>query len=97
MLLRHHPLMIHRGVSNWPPKWQASEQSLIAPVGEVGIIKLATILQFYPETCVLVMEHESRSYMGFMTFDDPVFCRRVCGLINSHAGLSTAHIGDLKL
>ena len=97
MQLRHHPLMIHCDVANWPPKWQTNDQRKVSPVGEVGIVRLAKIFQSYPETCVLIMEHESRSYMGFLTFDDAAFCRQVCSLINENAGSSTTKIGDLDL
>jgi hypothetical protein len=95
--LRCHPLMIHRGVSNWPPKWQAMDWNSRPPVGEVGIIILAKIPEFYPDTCVLIMEHDSRSCMGFMTFDDRAFCCRICDLINSYAGSSTLEIGNLAV
>lgn len=93
--LRCHPLMIHRRVSNWPPKWQAMDWNHVPPVGEVGIVRLTKIPEFYPDTCILIMEHDSRSWMGFMTFDDPAFCRRICDLMNSHAGSPTKEIGDL--
>jgi len=96
MQLRYHPLMIHGGVSNWPPKWQAMNGNDYSPVGETGLVRKATVPQFYPDTCVLIMENESRSYMGFMTFDDPAFCRKVCALINSNAGLSITQVGDLE-
>lgn len=43
------------------------------------------------------MEHESLRYMGTLVFDDPLWCRQIKTILESHVGYSIREIGDLDL
>jgi hypothetical protein len=40
---------------------------------------------------------EGYRYMGFLGFDDPMFCHQIYGLLKSHVSLSIKQIGDLDV
>jgi hypothetical protein len=97
--LRHHPLMSHRGLSNWPPSWLwiAGEENG-HPCGEVGILREVRESNI-PKTYRLfvTMEYQSNSYMGCLLFDDRGFCHEVYNLLNNNLGLPIVEIGGLDV
>ena len=96
MQLRDHPLMVLRGVRSWPPIW--TNRNMDKPKllkGEIG-----TLIDTYTvrgDSCFLVIEHESETYVGALLLEDTVFCRRVCDLLKQKVGQSISQIGDLDL
>jgi hypothetical protein len=99
MQLRDCPLMSYRGVCNWPPTWnKTSGGSLAGPyetlVGEIGTLK-QVILSKFDNTCHLLIEFSGMTYVGTLVFDDAMFCRQLCELLQNHyLGKSIKEIGD---
>jgi len=99
MLLRDHPLMSYRGVSNWPPTWTWTvglENK--RPRGEIGILKEVLLSNVQPANqCFLYIDHEGSSYIGCLVFDDHAFCRHIAELLQFCCNRPIAHIGNLDL
>jgi len=100
MILRDHPLMSYRGLSNWPPVWTwrggAGEDK--RPRGEIGILRDVFLSQVEPRTRLyLIMEHERAEYMGCLLFNDATLCRQICELLDKHRGCPIADIGSLDV
>jgi hypothetical protein len=95
--LRDHPLMRHRGTSNWPPVWMQRTIIGVRKVsGEVGVL---IYLYAAPEShkCYLVIEYGKQNYTSTLLFDDARFCRQVANLLRQHIGSSIKDIGDLDV
>ena len=99
MELRDHPLMIRKtGHLSWPPVWiPTGENSDDKPVGEVGTLEDITMSELVDTKIFLFIQYRGLRYMGFITFDDPMFCRAIYALLQSKLGLSIKEIGDLDV
>jgi hypothetical protein len=99
LLLRDHPLMSYRGLSNWPPTWtwiDGPENS--RPRGEIGVLRSVVLSHVQPPTrCFLYIEHEKSSYIGCLLFDDQNFCRQMVKLLEGYCNRSIAEIGSLDV
>jgi hypothetical protein len=98
-LLRDHPLMSCRGLSNWPPVW-----TLATPEGKQKVIRdelwVLRHVRAYEESstkCYLIIEYEGQRYIGALLFDNVAFCRQITALLQRHLGDSIQEIGDLDL
>jgi hypothetical protein len=103
MQLRDCPLMSHRGTRNWPPTWnKTGGGSLAGPYetlrGEIGTLEKVLLSKSKPyNTCYLLIEFRHMTYVGTLIFDDAMFCRQLCELLqNHHLGKSIKEIGDLE-
>jgi hypothetical protein len=99
MLLRDHPLMSRRGVSNWPPVWTwIGGPENKRPRGEIGILKAVSLSQIQPANrCYLYVDHEGSSYIGCLLIDDHVFCTQMAKLLQDCHNRPIAEIGSLDL
>jgi hypothetical protein len=98
MQLRDHPLMTRKRVfPTWPPKWMADRDRDDKPVGEVGILEDVLMSNLVDNKVFIFMQCEGLRYMGFMSFDDPPFCRQIYTLLQSNVGLSINELGDLDV
>jgi hypothetical protein len=65
MLLRDHPLMLYRGVPNWPPVWSCTDGRNQHPRGEVGTLKPVFRSDMQPRLidafCLFLMKDQSIS------------------------------------
>lgn len=103
MVLRDHPLMSYRGVSNWPPRWHARGDG-VAPqaLGEVGMLTEVTIHQPAPQyhsptSLFIFMEHKGHRYIAALIFSDGTFCRQLGNLLKNYYGRTLAEIGGLDV
>ena len=94
MQLRDHPLMNFDGRPNWPPLWIASTDSTTI-AGEIGVLKHVVSDITNDKRCFLMIEHDSKGYVGILKFNDAAFCFLVCKLFNRYTGRSIKKIGDL--
>jgi len=96
MLLRDHPLMVYRGVPNWPPTWtwfNGVENKHRR--GEIGILTAVSFTKVKPANrCLLYISHEESSYMGCLIFDDLAFCRHISQILKFCRNRSIAEIGS---
>ena len=103
MLLRDHPLMSYRGISNWPPRWHARGDGTAPHVaGEIGVLSDVIIYNPAPQyqsspQLFLFMEHHGHHYLAAVFFSDLVFCRQVGELLKKNYGRTLAEIGSLDL
>lgn len=99
MELRHHPLMSHKGLPNWPPTWTwIGGKENKRPNGEVGILtQVVTSRVEPPNSCFLIIEHEEASYIGCLSFDDHSFCLQICVLLKNYYGRPIQDVGGLDL
>ena len=99
MELRDHPVMIRKtGHLSWPPVWTPTgENRHNKPVGEVGILEDVMMSNLVESKIFLFMQYQGLRYMGFMIFDDTMFCRAIYALLQSKIGLSIKEIGDVDV
>ena len=103
MQLRDFPLMSHRGTRNWPPTWnKTGGGSLSGPYetlrGEIGTLEQVILSKIEPyNRCHLVIEYRRVKYVGTLVFDDAMFCRQLCELLQHHLGKSVKEIGDIDV
>jgi hypothetical protein len=84
------------GYSCWPPKWTATREDRDdRPIGEVGVLEDVVMSDLIDNKIFLFMQLQSYRYMGFLAFDDPVFCSQIYTLVKANIGLSIKDIGDL--
>ncbi len=101
MLLRDHPLMNYRGISNWPPRWHALDDGVAPPAaGETGV--LTEVVAYHSSShqsaqLFLFMEHHGHHYVAAILFSDDTFCRQVGMLLKNHYGRTLADIGGLDV
>jgi len=95
--LRDHPLMIRRGVHNWPPVWtKGANQDVKRVIGEVGILRYIHA-NSVSNRCFLIAENERELYTGTLILDDVKFCRQVVDILRKHVGRPIKEIGDLDV
>jgi hypothetical protein len=75
MQLRDHPLMSHRGVRNWPPRWVITQSDDKPMSGEVGIFENA--LDPPDNKLIIVMKLDDQKYTATLMFDDATFCIQI--------------------
>jgi hypothetical protein len=100
MLLRDHPLMSFKGVSNWPPTWVWTDglENKRPPRGDVGILKAVALSNIQPANrCFLCIEHEGSSYIGCLLFDDHAFCSQINKLLQDYCNRPISEIGSIEL
>jgi hypothetical protein len=94
MKLRDHPLMIYRGVQNWPPVWCRTGKHPLK--GEIGVLASADTAR-QGNRCYVSMDFEDERYTGTLLFDDVVFGWFVTKSFKDRIGASIKDIGDLDL
>jgi hypothetical protein len=98
-MLRAHPLMSYKGLSNWPPAWlwiDGSENK--CPRGEIGILKAVELANVLSATrCFLHIDHEGSLYMGCLLFDDEIVCAQITKILQGCCNRPIAEIGSLDL
>ena len=99
MHLRDHPLMIRKsGYLSWPPAWTTTRYDRDdKPIGEVGTLEDVVMTDLIDNKLFMFMLFEGYRYMGFLSFDDPMFCHHIYGLLKSHVSLSIKAIGNLDI
>jgi hypothetical protein len=98
MKLRDHPMIGKGGYPSWPPVWAPTDQNRDdKPVGEVGTLENVTVSNLVGNKIFMFMQHQGLRYMGFMSFDDPMFYRAIYTLLQSKIGFSMKDIGDLDV
>jgi hypothetical protein len=94
MKLRDHPLMICRGVQNWPPVWcRTGKQPL---KGEIGVLASADTARTAAR-CYLSINFENERYTGTLSFDDVAFGWFVTKTFKDRIGEPIKDIGDLDV
>jgi hypothetical protein len=95
--LRDHPLMIRRGVHNWPPLWTKGTLKDVKRVtGEIGILRYIQSNNV-SNRCFLITENERELYTGTLIFDDMKFCRQIVDILRQQVGRPIKEIGDLDV
>jgi hypothetical protein len=89
--LRDHPLVR----PHWPPEWTLVYGSHNSTSGEVGILDHIYLSRVTAKRCILLIVYNGTSYIGAITFDDDVFCRRFVDLVQNHRGKSLSRIAEL--
>jgi hypothetical protein len=99
MHLRDHPLMIRKsGYPSWPPAWTTTRHDRDdKPIGEVGSLEDVMMSDLMNNKVFMFMQCDGLRYMGFMAFDDPIFCNAIYTLLQSNIGRSISEIGDLDV
>jgi hypothetical protein len=99
MHLRDHPLMICKsGYPSWPPAWTTTRHDWDdKPIGEVGTLEDVMMSDLIDSRVFIFMLYDSCRYMGFLSFDDRMFCHQIYALLKSHMNLSIKEIGDLDV
>jgi hypothetical protein len=65
--------------------------------GEVGTLEDALMSDLIDNKVFMFMLYQGNRYMGFVGFDDAVFCRQIFTPLKSNIGLSIKEIGDLDV
>lgn len=66
--------------------------------GEIGILREVFLSQVDPKSRIfLIVEHETREYMGCLIFSDQTFCGEIYDLLKGCVGQSIAAIGSLEV
>src|SRR5215510_12368910 len=98
MLLRDHPLMLYRGVRNWPPAWIWTHgRERVSLRGEIGTLSEVRRSVISTNSLFLEMRHQESEYLGCLLFGDPAFCRQMDTILRRHLGRPIAEIGGLEL
>jgi hypothetical protein len=75
--LRSHPLMVYRGMPNWPRVWiQKNEKSTKTLSGELGTLNRTVMHDLISRRFFLLIEYEKEYYLGCLMFDDATFVGR---------------------
>jgi hypothetical protein len=86
------------GYPSWPPKWTTTHLDKDdKPIGEVGSLEDVMMSDLIDNKVFMFMQYQGLRYMGFMGFDDPIFCSQICTLLKANIGRSLKEIGDLDL
>ena len=86
------------GYPTWPPVWTTTHQDRNdKPIGEVGTLEDVFMSHLIDNKVFMFMQFQGFRYIGFMGFDDPMFCREIYILLQLKLGLSIKEIGDLDL
>ena len=93
-MLRDHPLMSYRGMTNWPPVWCRTGEETLS--GEIGVLVNADSDRS-GKKCYLTIDFESRRYLGTLLFSDEKMCWLITKTLKNRVGLSIKEIGDLDM
>jgi len=98
MELRRHPLMVFKGVPNWPPAWiWTSGIANTRPTGEIGTLLDVRQSTVNPDTCFISIAYDESTYVGRLIFDDPNFCQQFYKVLTANCGVSILEIGGLHI
>jgi hypothetical protein len=99
MLLRDHPFISCYGIKSWPPTWLLLNGPGVSRLtGEIGILKGIRVNDLQSTgRCLLYMQHEESSYLGWLLFHDLAFCTHITELLQSCCNRPIAEIGSLDL
>jgi hypothetical protein len=99
MHLRDHPLLIRKsGYRGWPPAWTTTRHDRNdKPIGEVGTLEDVMMSDLIDNKIFMFMLYDGCRYMGFLSFDDRMFCRQIYTLLKAHVSLSIKEIADLDV
>jgi hypothetical protein len=90
--------MNYGGVHNWPPIWIETRPRTYAKVtGEIGTLTYVYSNPAAMNRCTLVIEHEAKTYVGTLTFNNEAFCKQVCELLRLKRSRTIKEIGDLDV
>src|SRR5262245_66536751 len=99
MKLRDHSLMRYRGISSWPPTWVGRDAKKSQQLsGELGILR--NVIQSkmkQPTRLYLTIEHEGEEYLGALSFDDQLACRKAYRLLLNHRGELIRKVGEIDV
>jgi hypothetical protein len=98
MKLREHPLMVSGGIRNWPPIWVwTGGENNQRPRGEVGVLIRVepSVVEF--QRLFLTIQYNDSEYMGWLSFDDAKFCRKIYHLLKGLYRQSISEIGELDI
>jgi hypothetical protein len=98
MKLREHPLMICGGIRNWPPIWVwTGGENNQRPRGEVGVLIRVepSVVEF--QRLFLTIQYNDSEYMGWLSFDDAKFGRKIYHLLKGLYRQSISEIGELDI
>jgi hypothetical protein len=86
------------GYPTWPPVWTTTQQDRNdKPIGEVGTLEDVFMSHLIDNKVFMFMQFQGFRYIGFIGFDDLMFCRDMYTLLKSKMGLSIKEIGDINL
>ena len=86
------------GYPTWPPVWTTTQQDRNdKPIGEVGTLEDVFMSHLIDNKVFMFMQFQGFRYIGFIGFDDLMFCRDMYTLLKSKMGLSIKEIGDLDM
>jgi hypothetical protein len=103
VLLRDHPLMNYRGLPNWPPRWLPRKDFGGEQLwGEVGVLRevvvsCGNLYNRQLSQLFLFIEHNQKSYVSAVLFNDAMFCREVGELMKRNYGRPLEEIGSLDV
>jgi len=97
MKLRDHPILISRGVQNWPPFWVCSDRSQEDFQGEAGFLTAARHHDIGRKHFFLDMKQNDATFTSCLFFDDPAFCDQIFELLKSCVGRTIHEIGDMDV
>ena len=98
MKLRDHRMMSHRGVKNWPPVWtRLGTMSSKSSEGKLVFFSILFSIPKCPVGAFVVIEHEGKTYVGTLLFQDRAFCKQVSDLLHRHVKRTIKEIGNLDL
>jgi hypothetical protein len=79
--------MSYRGVRNWPPVWTLRKnRSVKTLMGEVGVLKYVHSNTEMSNKCFLVIDFQSKTYVGSILCRDHSFCTQISDLLRDHIG-----------
>jgi hypothetical protein len=91
MQLRDHPLLVRKsGFCSWPPIWTTTRHDDDdKPTGEVGVLEDALMSNLIDNKVFMFTQYQGFRYMGFLGFDDRVFCSEIYSLLKSNIGFQS--------
>jgi hypothetical protein len=83
---------------NWPPVWtKATKEAADQARGEIGVLRYVHFSNSSSYKCFLVIEHESKHFVGTLVFHGPALHRQITDVLQQHIGCSIKDIGNLEI
>ncbi len=90
--------MSYRGSKNWPPTWTNARNNDVKTIkGEIGVLVYVHSHAELSTRMYLVMDHDGKTYVGTLIFENNTFCKQIGNLLRLHLKRPIKDIGDLDL
>ena len=93
----NHPALTVSGARSWPWFGLALRPNRLKNRGEVGVFTGTVLNDRIANAIFLKMALAGEPYMGFLSCNDPGFCRQLHDMLQNYIGRTIREIGNLDL